>query len=102
MKQFFILILICIWGYSFSQTKEEVESEYYFNKAQTFFDEGKFADAHNTLMDCKKVLGKTNSKILYLSIKSLDEYFWASYDTLAKRLIRESLPVFFNIIDQNK
>lgn len=102
MKHFFILMLICIWGSSFSQTKEEVESEYYFNKAQAFFDEGKFVDAYNTLQDCKKVLGRTNSKILYLSIKSLDEYFWASYDTLAKRLIRESLPVFFNIIDQNK
>lgn len=101
MKQFFILILICIWGYSFSQTKE-IESEYYFNKAQTLFDEGKFADAYNTLIDCEKVLGKKNSKILYLSIKSLDEYFWASYDTVAKRAINKMFPVFFDITDQSK
>lgn len=90
-----------MYGLGFAQTKE-VESEYFFNKAQSYFDEGKFVDAYNTLIDCEKALGKTNSKILYLSIKSLDEHFWKSYDTVAKKVIVESFPHFFEITDQNK
>lgn len=91
---FFTLLLPSLS--SFSQDKEK-EAQYYFTKAETFYNEGSFVEAFNALVDCENVLGKSNSKILYMRIKSSDGAYKARPDSIFVNNIKLDINLFFEI-----
>ncbi len=70
----------------------------YYNKAETAFNGASYEDALNYLTKAEDLLGASNTKILYLKVKTLD--LLAKIDASRIKELQRALAQFFQNVDQ--
>lgn len=101
------LMLLSIIPFKGNTQDKEVEAQYHYTQAESLYDKDQFVEAYQSLFECEKILGKTNSKILYLKIKSMDKIGIDlennfRHDTTLNNALRKEIKTFFEITDVNK
>lgn len=93
MKKIILLfVLHAAISYLFSQDKSEIAVALY-QKAENFFNQTEYESAYTILLQAEENLGSTNTKILYLKAKSLQQLIKADGKFLPA--LKQTLDAFY-------